>query len=53
MDNSELTMEKSLNSKSRDPMYTGRITGGWRPKGLRYASSSDFLDKFYSKLPER
>jgi len=34
-------------------MYTGRITGGWRPKGLKYSSSSDFLDKFYAALPPR
>ena len=39
--------------KKVDPMYNGQITGGWRPKGLKYSSTSDFLDKFYAALPPR
>ena len=45
-------LEKKMGKKV-DPMYNGQITGGWRPKGLKYSSTSDFLDKFYAALPPR
>ena len=54
--NNQDIMEKARSNeigKRPDPMYTGQITGGWRPKGLKYSTSSDFLDKFYAALPPR